>query len=71
MKIYFTKLSFILDLNFASSLIHSEEDFEDPCQDLHCAAGSECVIEEETKKPKCECIKECGYEENPRRMVKT
>ena len=62
--------SYFSDLNFVSSLKLSDEDSEDPCEEFHCAAGSECVIEEETKKPKCECIEECGYEENPRRMVR-
>ena len=54
------------------SLVVSSDDIElnDPCLDLKCTSGKECVIDQDTNQPKCECIKECGYEENPRRRVR-
>ena len=42
---------------------------DDPCKNVHCSAGRECVINYENNEAKCECIKECAYETHPRRMV--
>ena len=50
--------------------LHNPPDLEDPCSDFKCEAGSECLIDPESNEPKCECINECGYEENPRRRVR-
>ena len=36
---------------------------------MHCEAGRECVIDPDSNEPQCECIKECGYQTEPRRMV--
>ena len=36
---------------------------------VSCEAGKECYIDENTGEGKCECIKECGYEPDPRRKV--
>ena len=49
---------------------HNPPDLQDPCSDFECDAGSECLIDPESNEPKCECINECGYEENPRRRVR-
>ena len=36
---------------------------------VSCDAGKECYIDDNTGEGKCECIKECGYEPDPRRKV--
>jgi hypothetical protein len=48
-----------------------EDNFDDPCIDMHCTPGRECVIDPDTKKAKCDCVKECGYQPDPRRKVCT
>ena len=48
----------------------NNEEEENPCDDIFCSAGRECVTNIETNEAKCECIEECPYEVHPRRMVK-
>ena len=41
-----------------------------PCDNIFCSAGRDCVTNLETNEAKCECVQECPYEVHPRRMVK-
>ena len=38
---------------------------------MKCGVGRECSINPDTNEAECQCIKECGYQADPRRMVKT
>ena len=49
---------------------NEEEEENNPCDEIFCTAGQECVTNIETNEAKCECVKECPYEVHPRRMVK-
>lgn len=41
---------------------------EDPCGDLHCTTGRECIINHEGQ-GMCDCVTECSLEVDPRRQV--
>ena len=41
----------------------------DPCEDIHCGAGKECILNQLTNEATCQCIENCPYEPHPRRMV--
>ena len=64
--------SFIVELNGFYPLILSPypSKFYIFIVQISCGAGKECYIDENTGKGKCECIKECGNETDPRRKVK-
>jgi len=42
-----------------------------PCTMIACGVGRDCYLDEETGDGRCECIKDCGLEEDPRRKVCT
>lgn len=43
----------------------------DPCSSIHCSAGRECMLDKTSGQPGCQCIEDCGFENDPRRMVCT
>jgi len=51
------------DEEYEDMVESDEEDEPDPCRDVHCPAGKECVEGD------CECVKECGVEYDKRRHV--
>ena len=60
----------VLGANSLAIESNNEEEENNPCDDIFCTAGQECVTNIETNEAKCECVQECPYEVHPRRMVK-